>query len=57
MGIFAIKIGENNAKFIQILNFNVSFRTEDDGEETLEVLEDGILKSRLINGHPVGMPV
>lgn len=35
----------------------VTKKTEDDGEETLEVLEDGILKSRLINGHPVGMAV
>uniref|UniRef100_A0A7E4UQS8 J domain-containing protein n=1 Tax=Panagrellus redivivus TaxID=6233 RepID=A0A7E4UQS8_PANRE len=28
-------------------------KTEDNGDETIEILEDGILKSRLINGSPV----
>jgi len=31
----------------------VTKKTEDNGEEVTEVLEDGILKSRLINGSPV----
>ena len=31
----------------------VTKKTEDNGEETIEILEDGILKSRLINGTPV----
>uniref|UniRef100_A0A914CPY1 J domain-containing protein n=1 Tax=Acrobeloides nanus TaxID=290746 RepID=A0A914CPY1_9BILA len=35
----------------------VTKRTEDNGEETVEILEDGILKSRLINGTPVEVSV
>uniref|UniRef100_A0AC34Q3L4 J domain-containing protein n=1 Tax=Panagrolaimus sp. JU765 TaxID=591449 RepID=A0AC34Q3L4_9BILA len=31
----------------------VTKRTEDNGDETIEILEDGILKSRRINGTPV----
>lgn len=31
----------------------VTKRTEDNGDETIEILEDGILKSRRINGAPV----
>lgn len=31
----------------------ITKRTEDDGEETVEVTENGVLKSRLINGCPV----
>ncbi|KAK0418218.1 hypothetical protein QR680_013438 [Steinernema hermaphroditum] len=33
----------------------VTKKTEDNGEETVEVLEDGILKSRLVNGSPVAV--
>jgi curved DNA-binding protein CbpA len=31
----------------------VTKKTEDNGEETIEILEDGILKSRHVNGSPV----
>ena len=31
----------------------VTKKTEDNGDETVEILEDGILKSRRINGTPV----
>ncbi|KAI6240850.1 Mrj [Aphelenchoides fujianensis] len=31
----------------------VTKKTEDNGEEMVEVLEDGILKSRSVNGSPV----
>ncbi|TKR67712.1 hypothetical protein L596_023820 [Steinernema carpocapsae] len=33
----------------------VTKKTEDNGEETVEVHEDGILKSRLVNGSPVAV--
>jgi hypothetical protein len=32
---------------------NHACRTEDNGEELVEILEDGILKSRIINGSSV----
>uniref|UniRef100_A0A914NJF4 J domain-containing protein n=1 Tax=Meloidogyne incognita TaxID=6306 RepID=A0A914NJF4_MELIC len=35
----------------------ITKRTEDDGEETVEVTENGVLKSRLINGCPVEISV
>lgn len=31
----------------------VTKKTEDNGDETVDILEDGILKSRRINGVPV----
>jgi len=35
----------------------VTKKTEDDGEETMEILENGIIKSRLINGIPAEIAV
>lgn len=33
------------------------FRTEDNGEETVEVLEEGVVKSKTVNGAPVAVTV